>query len=306
MEEGSRADEVRKKPILVNGEAVPEWMIEEETTLLRQRYAEEIGWEEVEGRAERIDSDARENAVERFLLIREARATLPAPENEEVENRYRALINQHGGEEAFKAAYELTPEVERSVRVDLADRILLERLFDSICAEVERPNEETLRAWYDAHRDEFFEPEAVHAGHIVMHPEPDASPESTYAEMLNVLERLKGGEPFEEVAAQRSHCAPDEYDLGWFPRGRMVEAFEEVAFATPAGGLSDVFQTEFGHHVLKVFERRTERTRPFEEVRYEIEVRLFDERKNEAIGAVADRLRAAAKVENLTIFEEAS
>ncbi len=64
-----------------------------------------------------------------------------------------------------------------------------------------------------------------------------------------------------------------------------------------------MFQSEFGYHVLKVIDRKPASFRAFKDVRYEIEARLYDERKNEAIGAVADELRASAKIENLEVVK---
>jgi parvulin-like peptidyl-prolyl isomerase len=84
----------------------------------------------------------------------------------------------------------------------------------------------------------------------------------------------------------------------------MVPSFEEVAFSTEVGGISDIFQTEFGYHILKVFDRKPEEMRDFEEVRYDIESMLFEARKNEAIGAVADELRAGADIQNLMVVED--
>ena len=64
-----------------------------------------------------------------------------------------------------------------------------------------------------------------------------------------------------------------------------------------------MFKTEFGYHILKVLELQPAALRPYEEVRYDIESMLYDERKNESIGVIADELRAAATIENLEIVE---
>jgi parvulin-like peptidyl-prolyl isomerase len=134
---------------------------------------------------------------------------------------------------------------------------------------------------------------------MVQHPSPESPLEKVYAELLNVRERLKAGEDFNALAREYSHCGDGGHDLGYFARGQMVQAFEDRAFATPVGECSDVFQSEFGCHILKVFDRKPEALRDFKDVRYDIEIMLFEERKNEAIGAVADALRASADIRNL-------
>ncbi len=290
-------------PILVNGEDVSEGLIQQELQMLRERYAREMPYSELEEKAEKIESDARENAVERVLLIQKARSEIAELRPEEVEARFTALQEQHGGAEAFGEQFDLSDDDIAKIKADIADGVRLEKYFDQLCEGVERPGEADSRAYYEAHVEEFQIPEAVCAAHIVQHPSPDLPLEKVNAELLNVRERLKNGEDFDVLAKAYSHCDDGQHDLGWFSRGQMVQTFEDVAFSTPVGEFSDVFQTEFGYHVLLVRDRKPAGTQPYEEVRYDIESMLFDERKNDAIGMVADELRAAADIQNLFIAE---
>ncbi len=295
--------EEKKAPIIVNGEEVGEALIEQELQMLKERYAREMTPPELEKMQVWIESDARENAVERMLLVQQARSEIPLPSPEEIEARFAALKAQHGGEEAFAKQFNLSPEKEEEIKIDIADGIRLEKYFDQICKEAIRPDEADLQAYYAEHPEEFLEPEQVHAAHIVQHPSPEKPLEKIYAELLNLRERLKAGEDFDTLAQEFSHCQDGGQNLGYFVRGQMVQSFEEVAFATPVGECSDIFQTEFGYHILKVYDHKPEIVRNFESVRYDIEALLLDERKNDAIGAVADRLRAEADIQNLEIAE---
>ncbi|MDZ8117172.1 peptidylprolyl isomerase [Pontiella agarivorans] len=292
------------KPVLVNGEEVSEGLIQQELQMLRERYSQEMSYTEMDEKAAKIESDARENAVERVLLMQKAREEIEELRPEEVEARFLALQEQHGGSDEFNKRFELTGDDVKKIKDDIADGVRLEKYFEKICAGVERPVEADSRAYYAAHEENFRIPESVHAAHIVQHPSPELPLERVNADLLNALERLKKGEDFEALAKEFSHCDDGQHDLGWFGRGQMVPSFEEVAFSTPAGACSDIFQTEFGYHILKVYEYKPAETRPYDEVRYDIESLLYDERKNEAIGAVADALRAEAKIENLVIVEE--
>lgn len=293
-----------KKSILVNGEAVPEALVEQEYQMLFERYSAEMPPMELQQKDDKIRSDARENAVERLLLTQKAREEIASVRPEEIEARFMGIQEQHGGEEAFARQFELGEDGEQQVKADIADGIRLEKYFDLICKEVPRPAEADSQAYYDAHTNEFITPEMVHAAHIVQHPTPENPTERVYAELLNVRERLKGGEDFNVLAQEVSHCQDGGQDLGWFGRGQMVQTFEDVAFSTPVGEYSDVFQTEFGYHILKVFDHRPEEQQSFVEVRYDIESMLYDEWKNEAIGKVADELREKAQIENLEIVGE--
>jgi parvulin-like peptidyl-prolyl isomerase len=89
------------------------------------------------------------------------------------------------------------------------------------------------------------------------HPELDPAKARQTAE--DILRRARGGESFEKLAQEYSADPSNKNkggDLGWFGRGRMVKAFEDAAFSLQPGQISEVIQTEFGYHIIKVEERR--------------------------------------------------
>jgi peptidyl-prolyl cis-trans isomerase C len=63
---------------------------------------------------------------------------------------------------------------------------------------------------------------------------------------------LQGGAPFAEVAERHSDCKGNGGDLGCFPRGAMVEEFDQVVFAMQPGQCSPIFRTPFGFHIAEV------------------------------------------------------
>jgi parvulin-like peptidyl-prolyl isomerase len=90
-------------------------------------------------------------------------------------------------------------------------------------------------------------PNKVHCAHILV---------KTEAEAKTVLERLKKGEKFANIARELSLCPSKKQggDLGTFSRGKMVKEFEKAAFELQKGQESSVVKTKFGYHIIKRLE----------------------------------------------------
>ncbi|HEY0077060.1 MAG TPA: peptidylprolyl isomerase [Pyrinomonadaceae bacterium] len=94
------------------------------------------------------------------------------------------------------------------------------------------------------------------ADYIAKHPELDPKQARTKAEDL--LKRARGGEDFAKLADEFTDDPSGKGkggDLGWFGKGRMMEAFEKAAFDLKVGEISEVVETPYGFHVIKVEER---------------------------------------------------
>jgi peptidyl-prolyl cis-trans isomerase D len=151
---------------------------------------------------------------------------------------------------------------------------------------------------YDERRSEFDQPEQIRARHVLVRipSGPDPDPAKAEAEARARIEqaaaRIRGGEPFEKVAADVSEDPGSKAtggDLGFFPRGRMVPAFEEAAFGLEVGKVSEPVRSSYGFHLIRVEEKRPAKLVAFEEVRSALARELLLEEK---AGQAADALVA--------------
>jgi peptidyl-prolyl cis-trans isomerase D len=128
-----------------------------------------------------------------------------------------------------------------------------------------------LEDYYNQHQEDFRLKETVGAQHILFKTEgkkPDEV-EAIRTKALTVLERAKKGEDFAALAKQYSEdsSAAQGGNLGEFPRGQMVPEFEKAAFSMGVGAISDLVQTQFGFHIIKVNKKQEARLRTFAEMK---------------------------------------
>ena len=86
-------------------------------------------------------------------------------------------------------------------------------------------------------------------------------------------------------------------DLGYFGRGQMVKPFEDVAFALEIGELSDVVETRFGYHLIKVTGKKPETVIAYADIKERLQQYLKDEKVQQEVNAYVEDLKTKAKVE---------
>ncbi len=143
--------------------------------------------------------------------------------------------------------------------------------------------------FYNAHKDDrFTEEKQVQARHILFSIADSASDErkaDTRSTAQGILERARAGEDFAALAQEYSQdtgTADNGGDLGFFGRGRMVKPFEEATFDMDVGQVSDLVETAFGLHIIKVEAIRPAHSKPLEEVAATVTEELL-EQKSRAI-----------------------
>jgi peptidyl-prolyl cis-trans isomerase D len=177
-----------------------------------------------------------------------------------------------------------------------------------------------LRRYYNEHLEAYRVPEQVEVRHILVRtppapaegagPEEQKKAEEKHQQAVaaarkkaeDLLRQIKAGAGFEQLARQHSDdpgSAEDGGLLGNIERGQTVPEFERAAFSLEKGQVSDVVQTTFGFHILRVEGRQQAHTRPLEEVRSRIEPAVRAEKVERHLDERARALESQARATGL-------
>ena len=180
--------------------------------------------------------------------------------------------------------------------------IAAKRYLDGIRLEASDVNQAELERYYRDNEHRLTLPEQIRVRHILLTWKPLGTQDDRATirkQMQPILERARNGEDFAALAEEFS----DDFatrttggDTGFFQRGEMVPAFEEVAFALTPGAISDPVETSFGVHIIRLEERREPQLLPLDEVREQLLEHVRTEQMDAAVQEEIDRLRAAADI----------
>lgn len=148
----------------------------------------------------------------------------------------------------------------------------------TVAAEIDT-SEEALRRYYEEQQELFATSEERRTRHILM-TVGEGGPEEALARANAALERARAGEDFAALAAELSDDAGTSGqggDLGWIARGTIGGTFEDALFAMQVDEISDVVESDFGYHVLRLDEVRAGDLQTFEEVQDELRAQFQDE-----------------------------
>jgi peptidyl-prolyl cis-trans isomerase C len=220
----------------------------------------------VSGQGVSIDTKEIQMELDRFPADGRAQLSSPAAMQNNIANIYARRVL---AKDALKEDLDKNPLVIAAIE-KAKERILSDAMLEKI-DQKNQPSLQDLEAWaqtsYKANSKKYEQPEQVRASHILIRTaEPEAKVKAEA-----ILKELRNGAEFSKLAKEKSQdpgSAAKGGDLGFFGRGRMIKPFEDTAFGmAKAGDISEVIESPFGFHIIRLDEKKPAGLQPFAEVK---------------------------------------
>lgn len=221
----------------------------------------------------------------------------------QVEAAMAQVKQPYSTEEAWQAQLSQQGMTDEGVREMLHRNLSIDEVIKQSVTGKGQVSNADIRKYYDEHPNEMQRPEEVQASHILFRVEQGATPEvkaGLRGKAESVLAQIRGGADFAEMARQHSQdpgSAAKGGDLGYLRRGMTVPPFDAVVFSLEPGKISDVVETGFGFHIIKVTGRRDAGLMPFDEVSASLGEFLKQKQSEEMMKELIDSLKAEAAIQ---------
>jgi peptidyl-prolyl cis-trans isomerase C len=285
----------------VNGQAISRDDLQQAVGQLEARAGQGVPSDQ----RDRIVRGVLDQLIAYRLLAQESASRSVAVPDADVDARIGQIRSQFPSEQEFAQTLAQRQLTLESLRADVRQGLQIDKMIDTEVAGRVAVTAEQVNDFYAKNPAEFLQAERVRASHILIRvPEgaDAAAKEQARTRAAGILEDVKAGRDFAALAKEHSQdpgSAPSGGDLGFFERGQMVGPFEQAAFSLAPGQSSELVETQFGFHIIKVAEKQTPRTVPLDEVRTQVEQYLQGQNRERETQVFITALKAKGKIEIL-------
>ena len=250
----------------------------------------------------KLKNDILNNLIDRELLYQESQKMKITVDSNAVADQMATIKQRFQSPAEFEAAIKELNVSETDIQSQISRDLAIRELIDKQVTQKVVVTEEETKAYYDANPDQFKQPEQVKARHILIKVDPNAS-ETQKAEarqeIKEIQQKLQNGDDFAGLAKEYSQGPSNVKggDLGFFRRGQMVKPFEDAAFALKPNEISDIVETQFGYHLIKVEEKKPETTLVFTDIKDRLNQHLKEKKIDKEAMEYIEELKKDAKIE---------
>ena len=222
----------------------------------------------------------------------------------EVDGQFEAIASSYPTQSDFEKDLKEKNISTKFLKEELSAQILVGKIFEKVTENI-FVSPDQAREYYDENKEVLFKVhESVKISHILAmvssnEGENEEGREEALEKIKYVETKLDEGEKFEDLAEKYSDDTASSVnggDLGYISKGQLVEEIDEVAFLMDVGEVSEIIETSYGFHIIKITDKQEEHTEDFEEVEGTIINYLGNVFKEEKWESFTDSLRKSADI----------
>ena len=291
----------------VNGVIITLSTLQERTSILMQQMqsaGETLKMEEKEFILKTLDSIIEE----KLQLLEAKRAGLEVDESA-VQAALDEILSKNNI--TMEQMEEMLLQENRSMELyknHIRDQIMTSKVMQYHMGKFGEVSDKQIKKYYFQHQKDYWEPTKPFVRHILFIVEedsPDGVRESKREQANQVLEQAQSGADFSELAKEYSEdvSASSGGEVGWLTKGHLVPEFESAAFGLKPGELSDVVESRYGFHIIKVEKVRLGKAEPLDNVKAKIKQTLSLEARHKKYTDWIKDLKKDSMIQ-ITLFEK--
>ena len=300
-EKGSKQESVAK----INGAEISNKDFNRGFAAALQQFSA-IGWSESNSKQmAELKNKVLDRLINIELLHQQGERRGIVIEDGEVEEQYSKFSKQFQKNDDLQNFLKDNNFTEKEFKQHMKKNMLINKLQSTLFVEFKETvvvTDKEVKEFYDKNLDQFNISERIRASHILISV-PERADKSTKkearAKIEDIQKYIQKGDDFAELAKANSSCpsSTNGGDLGFFGRGQMVKPFEDAAFKLQTGEVSDIVETKFGYHLIKLTDKKEAETQSFEDVKAKIKDWLKQQQIDLKLEKYIEKIRADAKIE---------
>ena len=289
----------------VNSEIITMSSIEERAIVLKQKFRNKSA--EIDEKE--ILRQALEIVIAEKLQLQQAKKMGFEVDDSSVEAAVKNIEKQNGLQEGqLEQILEAEGNSLEAYKNRIRDQIIVSKITKFELGARVIVSERKIAKYYHDHQKEFWNSGKSKVRHILILSEkgsPEKIRKRKYKDIKKILSEIRNGKDFSEAAKEYSEdiSASSGGDVGFVEKGKMVPEFENAVYRLKEGEISDVVETEYGFHIIKVDKVQKGRTLPLNKVKDQIQNILAGKKQKAAYENWMKELKDSAYLE-ISLFKE--
>jgi len=292
------AEVVDKIVVVVNTEVITQREIDKALLPYYEQYRTLYKGQELMAKLDEARQAVMEQLIEDRLLLSEAKRLNIEVKESDVDARLEDTRKRIGSKKNFERALIEQNVSIKDLKARYKEQIMTRKMIDEKVGSTIMITPLEINNYYEAHKENFVQPEQIKLSNILIKPTPQLPPEKAAALAKNISEMLKGGGDFPSLAKEYSSGpgATEGGVMGYVGRGDLLPAIEKIVFEMKPGETSGVIQTGLGYHIFKIEEKMDRRVLALIDVRREVEEALFAEKARAKLRGWIESLKKSAYI----------